>query len=1113
MYIYSHGEALTFEPLLMREEESRLRDFSVLAIASVTQAIFLMLSPKIEALTSLTLKGSAKYLPQLAWNHVVIEHRNAGRVYTTTDAVLAAVRERSINYVQCSLDERGQPSLKLLRKFEVPFEIMAFQWVDAYTVAALDPREIMHLLSVKDDSEVEAFDLARVELVYNSSFFKSIETGGNVSQALIVGSEHACYNSVVSYNSRLHVLGLKAVHVITIKTWKERLRILIRDGRMDEAIQLGLDLYENKARAVVGLSGPPKKRREQVAEELVDILKGYVDMGVMMQKPNAGGERELQRHYKVLVRWAFDVCLRIKKHELLFTSIYDTFSSEDNLSKTVFLEHLCGYIVDGKIRHIRTLIVKDFIAHYSKKGDYQLLEKCFLQILPQCLDIHQVVEVCLQQQLYDALIHVHNRGLRDYGTPLLELLLQLRVTLKKAGKNLPSDAQKLGYKLLVYIRCCASGMGYPTGKIPPEMELLAKTSMYEVLLAPTNTHNHNDKEMYPHMCTLLHFDTREFLNVIALAFEETDFDAVMSESPPPGIPTRQEVVSILLKVMTGEGEQTFSPSQVGSLFTFLARQGAKHRASIHVDETIYDQVLNYITHTEEDIVNEERQQALLELWHVGVLKKFDEEKLLVRAEAARFYRLCEQLYEKRRQFGKVLSCYLRDPHRTHQAFSYVHAVMNDDQYTEPDREEVSRAMLDKFQVLVEADVAGAARLVLMDFPLELSEVTHRLQATPDLQFRLLQGIFDPKQVGKQELGAPSHVVERYIELLCRYQPQDVYGFLHSNDNYRVEEALDVCSKAKLMDATAYLLERSGDILGAFKLIRETLGKELEVISEKYYRQDSSAATDKDLCGWVERVEGILMALLTFCQRNSSKLASEDKARQSLWFPAFDRVHDLQRKYKDSRNQKLVDLYNGMISTILNAMLGYVSLQDILQKIIQDPSYQFKDIKQLMMGMLETYNYEETLLKTTNHILVHDVRGSLNHLCTLVQQGVSPYTRQCVICSRPADSLADGSKDDVIVFSCGHLYHASCLGVDTQDAGHLSHSCVVCHKTSTPSTGRGRSNTMVGQRGRSFTTKRSGRDEVGLDPVQRENLRRLNMSFRSKPDIQPSVTLQLAPPRL
>ena len=66
--------------------------------------------------------------------------------------------------------------------------------------------------------------------------------------------------------------------------------------------------------------------------QLVDILKGYVDMGVMMQKPSAGGERELRRHYKVyastvnycsnasmrtksqvLVKWAFDVCLKIKK--------------------------------------------------------------------------------------------------------------------------------------------------------------------------------------------------------------------------------------------------------------------------------------------------------------------------------------------------------------------------------------------------------------------------------------------------------------------------------------------------------------------------------------------------------------------------------------------------------------------------------------------------------------------------------------------------------------------------------------------------------------------------------------------------------------------------------
>lgn len=64
------------------------------------------------------------------------------------------------------------------------------------------------------------------------------------------------------------------------------------------------------------------------------------------------------------------------------------------------------------------------------------------------------------------------------------------------------------------------------------------------------------------------------------------------------------------------------PSQVGSLFTFLARQGAKHRTSIHVDENIYDHVLNYITHTEEDIVNEERQQVCDLCVHVKTMDSY-----------------------------------------------------------------------------------------------------------------------------------------------------------------------------------------------------------------------------------------------------------------------------------------------------------------------------------------------------------------------------------------------------------------------------------------------------------------------------------------------------------
>ena len=82
-------------------------------------------------------------------------------------------------------------------------------------------------------------------------------------------------------------------------------------------------------------------------------------------------------------------------------------------------------------------------------------------------------------------------------------------------------------------------------------------------------------------------------------------------------------------------------------------------------------------------------------------------------------------------------------------------------------------------------------------------------------------------------------------------------------------------------------------------------------------------------------------------------------------------------------------------------------------------------------MLDTYNYEEvcsiyqqlyyinffqTLLKTTNHILIHDVQLSLTNLCSLAHQGIISDNDTCSLCDHSAGSeSADGTIDDVIVF--------------------------------------------------------------------------------------------------
>ena len=105
------------------------------------------------------------------------------------------------------------------------------------------------------------------------------------------------------------------------------------------------------------------------------------------------------------------MCIHTLFRDLLFGTIYDTFSSEDDLSKTVFLEYLKLYITNSRLTTIRTLVSKDFIGtadgvrlaysidlssfpdHYAQLGEYKLLESCILHLNPKCLDIHQVCNI------------------------------------------------------------------------------------------------------------------------------------------------------------------------------------------------------------------------------------------------------------------------------------------------------------------------------------------------------------------------------------------------------------------------------------------------------------------------------------------------------------------------------------------------------------------------------------------------------------------------------------------------------------------------------------------------------------------------------------------------
>ena len=76
--------------------------------------------------------------------------------------------------------------------------------------------------------------------------------------------------------------------------------------------------------------------------------------------------------------------------------------------------------------------------------------------------------------------------------------------------------------------------------------------------------------------------------------------------------------------------------------------------------------------------------------------------------------------------------------------------------------------------------------------------------------------------------------EHYVGLLCRFAPHDVLEYLQAHDTYRVDVCLALCEEHHIKDATAYLLERTGNMGGALALLLEALDVTLHTLASAIF---------------------------------------------------------------------------------------------------------------------------------------------------------------------------------------------------------------------------------------------------------------------------------------
>ncbi|KAF9288888.1 Vacuolar protein sorting-associated protein 8 [Mortierella alpina] len=510
-------------------------------------------------------------------------------------------------------------------------------------------------------------------------------------------------------------------------------------------------------------------------------------------------------------------------------------------------------------------------------------------------------------------------------------------------------------KLYSYLADSLLGKSFIDGTTLPESEAVAaKVSLYSFifsgrcvmwppmggqLILTGDAEDVEDAEpTYPYLRLFLRHDSEEFLKVLDLAFEDSylastnrDFSQVArnGQDGPGRVMSRQLITNTLLEVLTpsstfsgassiselnGDSSQSvedYTAKDIAHIYSFIARNYAKSPKALALSPTTLHRILTRLSSDTNPSTREERQvavQALLRCYSPG-----DEAGMMALYESAGFYRVLEKMYRSQKQFGLMVTTFLKDSERRPLVFEAIRKLLDPSRphriaITEKQRTDIVKTAMEHIAEIVDIDGEQAALLVHKYLNAEHRSVLETLYGSKPRLFAYLRGLLEPSNtvannrvaqvnidhsangatavndVDSSAIGASSitdpEIHEQYVELLCQYDPSGVYDYLerHQDNSYRLDRVLRLCEKAGVVDAVVWILERSGNVGGALSKVLEIVQDRIDMLSTLVNSKEEGKIQDmywsmeeqSNMRASLVRLRGVLNVGKQLCERRSQK---------------------------------------------------------------------------------------------------------------------------------------------------------------------------------------------------------------------------------------------------
>jgi vacuolar protein sorting-associated protein 8 len=939
--------------------------------------------------------------------------------------------------------------------------IVAVQWLSRSVLAVLTITQQLLILEDISMHVADSFDLLQKHIfhadLYSQQLHGLVEQLDEEDSSMHGVVADAFHMSFRAYKGRLFLLGFNDVSIGSLSNWADRLLALMEAGDFIGAIRLATAYYTGDAeKLTIGLPEEDAARQAVVRERLLEMISASLKYA-FGHNQQAGSVQLEAPQLKDLAKASISACVSVGDADFLFDEVYSWY--DENNEPQVFLDELEPYIMDGQVTSLPPAAVKALIEHFMTTHTVSNLEEIICLLDTSTMDIDQVMSLCKKYNLYDAYIYVWNRTLHDYVGPLEELLSMAHASSGPNG-HAHSNLESLNnaQKVFPYLSFIWTGRTYPIGVTMEHGETtLAKSQTYSFFfsggLQAAKLSGRKEpsalQKPFPNLHKILSYDTASFMSVLNEAFEDNFLNDGSDSANAAGdedrnldqqrtVVNRQYIVRILLEIMTAS---EFEVEDTIFLDMFIARNLPKYPQYILLTGTTLHRVLVRLCRYPSDDMADDCElsvEYLLSMYHPP-----DMQSLIPMFQEAKFFRVLKSIFKSERQYPQLVSTYFLTHHDEDGVFATISECLEEgSSLTVKQRREVLDVIKEHARELARIDLRQAAitsdRIApdLHDvFLLALSNDGHS-------QYEYLKALFDSQHLKGENLDQKSStLVERYVQLMCQYNPSDVADFINSlkTGDLRLEEVLPSLESSGIIDAAIILLARRGQVKDAMeRLIKQLDTLEAALLGILHTAEDSPDAVNTDeavhvLLESVTKYSGVGIWLCQtqtkFAQRSRSVAKSPKRSSSArgalsfedlLWLDLINAVVRITKNVSPPRDAQIraddaiESSIRAVVQKVFTALLTATTSRDgsidrndfsflrILRAFLTHAAATSPSLSQLrtvIASIFSAYAYEESLLSLANLMLDKDLFVHVDEVFKMRQKGWRPRGQICEVCRR------------------------------------------------------------------------------------------------------------------